>query len=189
MRPDCPATMWRWAPPPTRRCARGLPARRGRAGGSSAHAEMRRGTSPVGAGTSGLLRPRGDAPMNRDLRIVCQRAPSPTRRCAPAAGDADDAGRGSSAHAEMRPGGVRAERRARRLLRPRGDAPRSGSRSVSSRRAPPPTRRCAVLGVNRQEHGCGSSAHAEMRPAITTSTRRQTVVCPSPSGATLPPTV
>ena len=91
------------APPPTRRCALSLSARRARRGGSSAHAEMRPKTASPGRGADWLLRPRGDAPPTLASRTAENPAPPPTRRCAATRRRSPSSTTGSSAHAEMRP--------------------------------------------------------------------------------------
>ncbi len=151
------------APPPTRRCARRAAVDAVGELGSSAHAEMRP-TPPTGQGARcRLLRPRGDAPASHDVRDDVRRAPPPTRRCAPCVIAVERAMTGSSAHAEMRRRASPARTSPRRLLRPRGDAPSARTISSCSRRAPPPTRRCALDGRSGSPPRAGSSAHAEMR--------------------------
>ncbi len=57
----------------------------------------------------------------------------------------------------------------RRFLRPRGDAPSSTSTSAPTTSVPPPTRRCTRNQLIRRLIGGGSSAHAEMHPALRVS--------------------
>ena len=52
--------------------------------------------------STGLLRPRGDAPWSVRPDLLLMRAPPPTRRCARTVQRSVAPGRGSSAHAEMR---------------------------------------------------------------------------------------
>ena len=156
------------APPPTRRCAHTPAALSSRLPGSSAHAEMRQSPAratrrgcrlsahaemrPGGSASttpeSGLLRPRGDAPVSRGTRSRHRAAPPPTRRCALDEMSEAQAQRGSS---------------------PTGDAPRRSARLRERRWAPPPTRRCARCRIRQHERVPGSSAHAEMRPAVVRS--------------------
>ena len=112
----------------------------------------------------GLLRPRGDAPPVHQRRHVAKMAPPPTRRCATVLLESSSPIAGSSAHAEMRPGGSSTSTTRSGLLRPRGDAPLLAVTFESRERAPPPTRRCAPRDLQRVCSGAGSSAHAEMRP-------------------------
>ena len=152
------------APPPTRRCALRLSRRARGTDGSSAHAEMRPRNADAVARDVRLLRPRGDAPTARSRFPSSSVAPPPTRRCARRGHAQRAAGGGSSAHAEMRRCDRSASTCLRRLLRPRGDAPRPSSSRPTREGAPPPTRRCALPGPHRQHVAAGSSAHAEMRP-------------------------
>ncbi len=130
-------------PPPTRRCALDGSDHAVHVGGSSAHAEMRRGLGHRDMLDEGFLRPRGDAPPRRRPRRLQLRVPPPTRRCAEAPPEKAKDGLGSSAHAEMRPIGHQCGDCRCRFLRPRGDAP-----------LPPPDAHVRLIG---------SSAHAEMR--------------------------
>ena len=121
---------------------------------------------------AGLLRPRGDAP--RQVCSLCggTGAPPPTRRCAACSRPSQPEPLGSSAHAEMRPWISNRKPIGRWLLRPRGDAPRGRRFQRMARRAPPPTRRCARSDNRRHLVHRGSSAHAEMRPQMSSRTIR-----------------
>ena len=168
-RGDAPAAYQRagvcgGAPPPTRRCAAYQGRRTIAAEGSSAHAEMRLDLQTRGKMRRRLLRPRGDAPAFPEFSPISDEAPPPTRRCALLRGDYRSRRGGSSAHAEMRPFRALGRGGGQWLLRPRGDAPRKRSIFDAIERAPPPTRRCALLVRAACDCARGSSAHAEMRP-------------------------
>ncbi len=196
-RGDAPMTiLWSsWtttAPPPTRRCAVRRIRSLDQPLGSSAHAEMRPKVCERWTGDGWLLRPRGDAPGPMSSSALASRAPPPTRRCAPSGlftcggtGAPPPTRRcaacsrpsqpeplGSSAHAEMRPWISNRKPIGRWLLRPRGDAPRGRRFQRMARRAPPPTRRCARSDDRRHLVHRGSSAHAEMRPQMSSRTIR-----------------
>ena len=140
------------AAPPARRCAPGAVEAVGRDEGCSARAEMRPMEHLRGTSTPRLLRPRGDAPCRWASEKTQQRAAPPARRCAREweAGEARKAG--CSARAEMRPSSRRTRSRRRRLLRPRGDAPR--------------------WEATCPDDGSGCSARAEMRRGRAAPSRR-----------------
>ena len=151
-------------PPLTRRCAPRPPALPCAPRGSSAHAEMRRRRCTSASGVTGFLRSRGDAPGTGSLVTVTEGVPPLTRRCARERAVEESSGKGSSAHAEMRPRPLLPRRRAPRFLRSRGDAPAAKHVSAAVGSVPPLTRRCALGGSRVVVPYTGSSAHAEMRP-------------------------
>ena len=110
-----------------------------------------------------FLRSRGDAPVVQALVDGETVVPPLTRRCARSRASAPPRGRGSSAHAEMRPARRIARCRARRFLRSRGDAPARSRFASRTSPVPPLTRRCARPVARRRGDLTGSSAHAEMR--------------------------
>ncbi len=152
------------AAPPARRCAGHGAHRDPRPRGCSARAEMRRRRRPSRCLRHRLLRPRGDAPLEQELKGQAHGAAPPARRCAGV-----DPGRrrrvvGCSARAEMRPGRWCARASSSRLLRPRGDAPQLDVRAGRRRGAAPPARRCAHHHHPGRLTAHGCSARAEMRP-------------------------
>ncbi len=153
-------------PPLTRRCAR--PARSGaaRMAGSSAHAEMRPPSRQSSQHVRRFLRSRGDAPRVYRYALYVLPVPPLTRRCALPRCLRCGAGRGSSAHAEMRPSTIRGTTAHGGFLRSRGDAPHVQNFVVAHAPVPPLTRRCALRGHRRELRAHGSSAHAEMRPSV-----------------------
>ena len=160
----------RGVPPLTRRCARSCDCGARTRAGSSAHAEMRRPQGGPGAASSRFLRSRGDAPRDDEIAPEGREVPPLTRRCAPLRGPCPPSAHGSSAHAEMRP--TRRSPVAARagFLRSRGDAPEDGTGHALEERVPPLTRRCARPRARGCAHRPGSSAHAEMRPAVSVFT-------------------
>ena len=68
-------------PPPTRRCTARLDTTPRCAAGSSAHAEMHRGSRGSPGLRARFLRPRGDAPDHRAGSGAIPAVPPPTRRC------------------------------------------------------------------------------------------------------------
>ncbi len=151
-------------PPPPRRCAALRCSTTPRKSGSSAPAEMRRNAAASSCARFGFLRPRGDAPGLTLSVGGMTLVPPPPRRCAVTQPPRAPATGGSSAPAEMRPRRTRGRSRPCRFLRPRGDAPRCGSRISMPSGVPPPPRRCARSQHHRQRIALGSSAPAEMRP-------------------------
>ncbi len=150
-------------PPPPRRCAAKSAARGRFRGGSSAPAEMRPQIDDTVRDAVRFLRPRGDAPRGSLDHRAIGAVPPPPRRCAVPHQARRLRSRGSSAPAEMRrasgsPDGVRPG-----FLRPRGDAPLSGSGLQVARMVPPPPRRCASRELRSARTIAGSSAPAEMR--------------------------
>ncbi len=111
------------APPPTRRStcvqARCGPHSRG----SSAHAEIDLLLSDLQANIFGLLRPRGDRPPVVERSGQAVWAPPPTRRSTLSRLENPQGSTGSSAHAEIDPGGRYCRPPWSGLLRPRGDRP------------------------------------------------------------------
>ena len=159
-------------PPLTRRCARGRGQERLLARGSSAHAEMRRRRPCRRSSERGFLRSRGDAPLGQLRDSVSVTVPPLTRRCAHDRGGPRGGDGGSSAHAEMRPCRRRRSSSPPWFLRSRGDAPGSRRRRCSPRAVPPLTRRCAPARGRTSEVSGGSSAHAEMRPELSSMSYR-----------------
>gem|GEM_PF-5978050 len=121
-----------------------------------------------------FLRPRGDAPYDRDSGGRVVRVPPPTRRCAVFAEKVLACVVGSSAHAEMRPSLACTRTVSEWFLRPRGDAPVQGGGRGGLGQVPPPTRRCAGADAFQTRPDDGSSAHAEMRPCLDSGRRIRT---------------
>ena len=159
-------------PPLTRRCAVTGEEIGPELYGSSAHAEMRPADSACRLASARFLRSRGDAPIAHRHRHIGTGVPPLTRRCAERLPRPRDRGRGSSAHAEMRPIRCTSLRRARGFLRSRGDAPTEHVYTEGFLRVPPLTRRCAPPPLEQTTCTRGSSAHAEMRPSCRRSRSR-----------------
>ncbi len=136
------------AAPPARRCARSAVVRHADVEGCSARAEMRRTPRRRCGDSSGLLRPRGDAPAGGTARATPSTAAPPARRCAEVIDLLDPRNDGCSARAEMRLNTPRPRVQKKRLLRPRAGH----------------ARRCALSRARARARRAGCSARAEMRP-------------------------
>ncbi len=150
------------APPPTRRSTLDADARRRGPGGSSAHAEINRADAPASPMAGGLLRPRGDQPLSRLKTVPLLAAPPPTRRSTHRLPQRRGCARGSSAHAEINRSTRRGSPPGGRLLRPRGDQPKTDHAVFKQIGAPPPTRRSTERVHASPIAVAGSSAHAEI---------------------------
>ena len=103
-------------------------------------------------------------PSSRGLPLA--EVPPRTRGCAPANEAPPYRGRGSPAHAGMRPAATRGSASATGFPRARGDAPDGATHRARMPKVPPRTRGCARAVPDRQGTLTGSPAHAGMRPGL-----------------------
>jgi len=152
------------ATPRTRRSTRPCLRRHDGLQGYSAHAEIDPHPQRTRCTQQGLLRARGDRPVQAGDDPADDGATPRTRRSTPRRSGQVGQRRGYSAHAEIDPCPMRSRRFSLWLLRARGDRPDFAVDGGAVAEATPRTRRSTRYGRAGQCRAGGYSAHAEIDP-------------------------
>ncbi len=134
--------------------------------GSSARAEVHPWTTRAWSMAPGFLRTRGGPPRTQSTWGRGGRVPPHARRSTRSTDWRSTDSAGSSARAEVHPLDVELKLPRKRFLRTRGGPPVWVGHCPGDRGVPPHARRSTLRQRCRARHAAGSSARAEVHPAV-----------------------